>query len=239
MEQRTYEKSKELYELNQRSLVGGVGGNARAPDFGFKPHPLFMTHGQGSRVFDVDGNEYIDYLSAFGPLILGHRHPAVMDAVRRVLDDMGSMFGASHYLELEAAQKVVKAVPCYDLVRFGNTGSEVVAAALRIARAYTGKKKIVRFEGHFHGLGEVIHFSTKPPLEKAGSYKSPKPVSGSWGIPDEFGKLLIIKPWNDKKVIEETKKSAPTKLQQSFSNRLWPTVLSSLQLKGIWSSSES
>ena len=187
----------------------------------------------------MDGNEYIDYLSAFGPLILGHKNPSVMDTVRNVLDEMGSWLGTSHYRELEAAQKVVKAIPCYDLVRFANTGSEAVTAALSIARAYTGKKKIVRFEGHFHGLGEVIHFSTKPPLEKAGSYKSPKPVSGSWGIPDEFGKLLIIKPWNDKKVIEETKKSAPTKLQQSFSNRLWPTVLSSLQLKGIWSSSES
>jgi glutamate-1-semialdehyde 2,1-aminomutase len=203
---RTYEKSLELYEINKLSLVGGVGGNARSPDFGYKPHPLFMTHGEGSRVFDVDGNEYIDYLCAYGPLILGHRPASVINAVKETLDEMGPMLGKSHSIELEAAQKVVKSIPSYELVRFGNTGSEAVQAALRVARAYTGKEKILRFEGHYHGLAEVINFSSKPPLEKAGSYESPNLVSGSWGVPSIFGELLIVRPWNDSPVLEESVK---------------------------------
>ncbi len=200
---KSYPKSKAMFERAQKSLVGGVGGTARGSEFGYRPHPLFMKHGKGSMLYDEDGNSYIDYLCAFGPLILGHRPSIVNESIKDVIDNMGSILGTCHHLEAEAAEKVIDAVPCYERIRFGNTGSEVVQAALRIARAYTGRTKILRFEGHYHGLGETVHFSFKPPADQAGPYESPRPIPGSLGIPEALATTLIICPWNDSAVFEK------------------------------------
>ncbi|MFB3819291.1 MAG: aspartate aminotransferase family protein [Candidatus Methylomirabilales bacterium] len=201
---RSFERSRELYERARQSLVGGVGGNARSPEWGWQPHPIFADRGEGARLWDVDGNEFIDYLAAFGPLILGHRPPRVVAAVREALDHLGSMVGMGHRWEVEASERVVAAVPCYERVRFANTGAEAVQAALRVARTYTGREKVLRFEGQFHGMGEVIHWSTKPKLEVAGPRESPTPIVGSAGVPKVFGETLIVRPWNDLEILQRT-----------------------------------
>ncbi|MBI4573914.1 MAG: glutamate-1-semialdehyde 2,1-aminomutase [candidate division NC10 bacterium] len=204
MRTRSLDRSRQMYERALKSLVGGVGGNARGPEWGWRPHPVFMARGTGPRLWDVDGNAYIDYLAAYGPMILGHRPPKVIAAVREVMETMGSMLGTGHALELEAAERVVAAVPCYELVRFANTGSEAVQAALRVARTYTGREKILRFEGQFHGMAEVIHWSAKPRLELAGPREAPHPVAGSTGVPKVLGDTLLIRPWNDPEILRRT-----------------------------------
>jgi glutamate-1-semialdehyde 2,1-aminomutase len=152
----------------------------------------------------VDGNEYIDYLAAFGPLVLGHRPPAVVDAIVRTVREMGTMFGLGHRLEIEAAESVVDAVPSWELVRFANTGTEAVLAALRMARAYTGRTKVLRFEGHYHGWADQVHYSAKPDLSLVGPPDRPTPVPGTEGIPEVFADTLIVRQWNDEAGLRET-----------------------------------
>jgi glutamate-1-semialdehyde 2,1-aminomutase len=197
-------ESERLYQRALRSEAAGVGGNARSPHAGFKPHPIFVERGTGAYVEDVDGNRYIDYLAAFGPLVLGHRPGPVIDAVVRTVREMGTMFGLGHRLEIEAAESVVDAVPCWDLVRFANTGTEAVLAALRMARAYTGRTKILRFEGHYHGWSDQVHFSAKPALDLVGDEARPTPVPGTAGIPDVMADLLVVRQWNDPDILEQT-----------------------------------
>jgi len=122
-------RSGELFAEASRYIPGGAGSSARTVKFGWKPYPPFMAEGTGSRLRDVDGHEYIDYLLGLGPMILGHRHPAVTRAVTRAVTDLGTCFGLPYELEIEAARKVTEAVPGVDLVRFSNSGSEVVGAA--------------------------------------------------------------------------------------------------------------
>jgi glutamate-1-semialdehyde 2,1-aminomutase len=197
-------ESQRLYQLAQSVEAAGVGGNARAPHAGFRPHPIFVESGAGARIRDVDGNEYIDYLAAFGPLVLGHRPQAVVDAVVRTVRDMGTMFGLGHRLEIEAAESVTDAVPSWELVRFANTGTEAVLAALRMARAYTGRTKVLRFEGHYHGWADQVHFSAKPPLDRVGDPDRPTPVPGTEGIPAVFAETLIVRQWNDEDTLRQT-----------------------------------
>jgi glutamate-1-semialdehyde 2,1-aminomutase len=152
----------------------------------------------------VDGNRYIDYLAAFGPLVLGHRPPAVIDAVIRTIRDHGTMYGMGHRLEIEAAESVVDAVPCWDLVRFANTGTEAVMAALRMARAYTGRTKVLRFEGHYHGWADGVHYSAKPPIDLVGDEERPTPVPGTAGIPEVMASTLVVRQWNDADILRQT-----------------------------------
>ena len=119
-------RSGELFTEASRYIPGGAGSSARTVKFGWKPYPPFMTEGLGSRLRDVDGHEYVDYLLGLGPMILGHRHPAVTQAVTRAVSELGTCFGLPYELEIEAARKVTEAVPGVDLVRFSNSGSEVV-----------------------------------------------------------------------------------------------------------------
>ncbi len=127
-------RSGELFAEASRYIPGGAGSSARTVKFGWTPYPPFMAEGLGSRLRDVDGHEYIDYLLGLGPMILGHRHPAVTQAVTRAVSELGTCFGLPYELEIEAARKVTEAVPGVDLVRFSNSGSEVVGAAVRLAR---------------------------------------------------------------------------------------------------------
>ena len=144
-------RSRELFERASAIIPGGAGSSARTVKFGWRPYPPFIAEGRGSRVRDVDGHEYVDYLLGLGPDILGHRHPAVTAAVAAAIAGYGTAFGLPYELEIEAARKVVDAVPSLEMVRFTNSGSEAVGTAVRLARAFTGRRILVRFEGHYHG----------------------------------------------------------------------------------------
>lgn len=198
-----YEKSRALFEEARQKLAGGVGSQARGLGMGFSPTPVVMERGKGSRIYDVDGNEYIDCFLCFGPLILGHRPELVIRAVTEQINERGSMFGTPHRLEAEVCGRIIDALPSVDLVSFANSGSEAVLVALRLARAYAGKEKIVRFEGHYHGWTDVIAISTKPPLG-AGLPKAPWPWRDSAGTPEAFTETLIPQPWNDPETLEKT-----------------------------------
>jgi glutamate-1-semialdehyde 2,1-aminomutase len=201
MRRRTAESAK-LFERAARSLAGGVGSGTRSPRSGWVPLPVFVAEGSGSRITDVDGNVYIDYAMGLGPLILGHRPPAVIDAVAKVLEERGSLFALAHDLEGEAAAAVIERLRAVELLRFGNSGTECVQYALRFARAFTGREKILRFEGHYHGWSDAIHWSAHPSPAEAGPPDRPLAVPGSRGIPAAVGETLIIAPWNDTEALE-------------------------------------
>lgn len=207
MEQRVTQRqgSRQLFERALRSEPGGVGGSdARGVSGGFEPHPLFMARGTGAYLEDIDGNRYLDYLAAWGPLVLGHRPPRVLEAVHRTLDDMGPTLGFNHELEVTAAEALIEAVPSWERVRFANTGTEAVMMALRIARAYTGRTKVLRFEGHFHGWSDLVNFSNRPDLARAGDDARPIPVPTTGGIPASLADTLVVRQWNDPETLEQT-----------------------------------
>ena len=193
-----FDKSKELYDRACQTCPGGIHSNVRA---NWKPQPMFYDRGHGSHVWDADGNEFIDYVLARGPLLLGHSPAGVLDAVKRQLD-RGLMYAGQHLLEIEAAEKFCSMVPCAEMVRFSNSGSEAVQGAMRLARGVTGRRKILRFEGHYHGWFDNEMWSIAPPLDAAGSRESPKPVPSSKGQVPSDGDNLIVRPWNDFKLVE-------------------------------------
>jgi glutamate-1-semialdehyde 2,1-aminomutase len=190
-------RSQELFKRASAVIPGGAGSSARTAKFGWAPYPPSMAEGSGSRLRDVDGNEYIDYLLGLGPMILGHRHPVVTEAVERAISDLGTCFGLPYELEIEAAEKVVAAVPSIDMVRFSNSGSEVVGTAVRLARAYTGRRVLVRFEGHYHGWQDTVYWSNHVDPAAAGPQESPRPVPAGPGVPLELADTLIVLTWND------------------------------------------
>jgi glutamate-1-semialdehyde 2,1-aminomutase len=199
---RTTARSAKLFEEAARHLAGGVGSGTRSPRSGWLPLPIFVDHAQGAHLTDVDGNVYLDYAMGLGPLILGHRPAAVIEAVTRQITDRGSMFALAHDLEGQAAAAVAERVPSIDLLRFGNSGTECVQYALRFARAFTGREKILRFEGHYHGWSDAIHWSAHPSLEEAGPVDSPTLAPGSSGMPAVIAQTLIVAPWNDVDALE-------------------------------------
>jgi glutamate-1-semialdehyde 2,1-aminomutase len=190
-------RSQKLFDQASKVIPGGAGSSARTVKFGWRPYPPFMAEGAGPRLRDVDGNEYIDYLLGLGPMILGHRHPAVTKAVASAVSTYGTCFGVPYELEIEAASKVVEAVPSIEMVRFSNSGSEVVGTAVRLARAYTGRRLLVRFEGHYHGWQDVVYWSNHVDPEAAGPQESPRPVPAGPGVPLELADTLIVLSWND------------------------------------------
>ena len=187
-------RSQELWQRARKHLAAGVSSNIRLQE---RPAPLYFSHGQGSRLFDVDGNEFIDYVAAYGPLILGHSHPELVEAVQRQVA-LGQTYGGQHEIEVEAAEKIAALVPAMDVVRFCGSGSEANHALFRLARAYTGRTKIVRFEGHYHGWLDDQLVSDHPHSEEeAGALPFPRPVLGSQGqLPHAAGETLVL-PWND------------------------------------------
>ena len=156
-------------ERAKRTIPGGVATAMRAAQ---RPVPLVIERAAGSRMVDIDGNEYVDYVLGFGPMLLGHSPPEVIEAVREQLG-RGFTDGAQHRLEAEVAERVVDAVPCAELVCFSTTGSEAVQAALRIARAATGRRKVIRFEGHYHGWLDPMAVSSPGTEPRAGRRRAP------------------------------------------------------------------
>lgn len=189
--------SKALFDRASQVIPAGAGSSARTVGFGWAPYPPFMAEGLGSRLRDVDGNEYIDYLLGLGPMILGHRHPVVTKAVADAVSTYGTCFGLPYRLEIEAAEKVVETVPGIEQVRFTNSGSEAVGTAVRLARATTGRRIILRFEGHYHGWQDTVYWSNHVDPALAGPASHPRPVAMGPGVPLELTDTLIVLTWND------------------------------------------
>ncbi len=179
--------STRLFNEAQQVIPGGVNSPVRA----FKSvgaNPLFIKKALGSRLTDVDGNEFIDYVGSWGPMILGHCHPEVTEAVRRALAN-GSSFGAPTELEVELAVMIVAAVPSIEMVRMVNSGTEATMSAIRLARAYTGRDKIIKFAGCYHGHSDSL-------LVKAGSGAATFGVPDSPGVPADFAKHTLTATFN-------------------------------------------
>jgi len=187
------DRSAALLERSQRSLAMGVSSGMRKAG---APAPLFFERGEGAWYVDVDGHRLLDYTLAWGPLILGNAHPAVIAAVTAQLA-RGFAFGAQHEGEIELAELITGVVPGVERVIFSNTGSEAVQAALRLARAFTGRPLFVKFEGHYHGWFNNVLVSYKP---KAGDAIAPLPTCGGQP-PHEFADTLVV-PWNDLAALE-------------------------------------
>jgi glutamate-1-semialdehyde 2,1-aminomutase len=190
-------RSAELYRSACSSIPGGVNSTARAPWSGWDPYPLFVDRGEGAYLYDVDGNKYIDYLLGLGPMILGHRPPHVTAAVVEQIQKRGTIFALPTAEEALLANKIVRAVPSIEQVRLCNTGTEAVIYALRLARAFTGRDKVIRFEGMYHGFSDAVYWSKHPAIEEAGPYERPIAVPQGPGLSRAAGEHLIILPWND------------------------------------------
>lgn len=195
------DNSRSLFEKALRVTPAGVHSDVRGLP-GWAPYPIFVERGIGSKVIDVDGNEYIDYRLAYGPLILGHAHPRIISAVGRQLE-RGSMFGACHESEIKLAQKITEHVPCAEMVKFSNTGTEAVMHAIRLARAYTNREKIVKFEGHYHGWSDETFLSVQPQISVAGPEENPTKVPGSQGILRDTERNTLVLPSNNPKALQK------------------------------------
>jgi len=193
------ERSRQLYEQARVYMPSGASSNVRVHLH--EPFPILFKKGEGPRVWDVDGNSYIDYLMAYGALILGHKHPKIIAAIQKQLQD-GTMFGTTTELEIEVAKMVANAVPCAEMVNFANTGTEATMEAIRIARAVTGKDKLIKFEGHYHGHHDSVLFSVDAPSPVSGLEASPTRLAYFPGIPDEVSKTVIVAPWNNIAALE-------------------------------------
>jgi glutamate-1-semialdehyde 2,1-aminomutase len=189
----SFDRSRQLVAEAGAYLPGGVNSNYR---LGISPTPLVFERAEGPYLYDVDGNRLIDYYLGMGPMILGHSPAPVIAAVSEQLQ-RGILFAGQSEVEFAAARMVCQLVPCAEMVRFGSSGSEVVHAALRLARAATGRDKVVKFEGHYHGWFDSVHWSIAPPLEQAGPNESPVPVPGSIGQDLLAGQQLEVLPWNN------------------------------------------
>ena len=182
--------SYQRYLRAQHTLAGGVSSGLRRSA---KPYPLYFRRGQGSRVIDVDGNNYIDYGLAWGPLILGHSSPEIIEAIAKY-SIRGLTFGAQHDLEFEVSELIAGLVPCCDLVCFANSGTEIVQVALRLARAATGRNKFLKFEGHYHGWDDSVLVSYHPTATELAASNG-APVGVGAGQRPHTDALVAI--WND------------------------------------------
>lgn len=188
MTDHSYDRSRALHDRAARSIVGGVNSPARA----FKSvggDPLFITHAEGSRIRDADGNEYIDYIGSWGPMILGHAYPPVVKAIADAAANSAS-FGASAEIEIELAEQVRAMMPSIELLRMVNSGTEATMSALRLARGYTGRTKLIKFEGCYHGHGDSF-------LIKAGSGALTHGSPDSAGVTPGTAADTLTAPYND------------------------------------------
>jgi len=180
--------SEKLYRQAEQIIPGGVNSPVRSCR-AVGTHPLFIAKGLGSKIFDVDGNTYIDYVGSWGPLILGHAHPEVVKAVKTAAE-LGTSFGIPTTMEVELAQMINKMVPSMEMVRMVNSGTEATMSAIRLARGYTGRSKIIKFDGCYHGHADTL-------LVKAGSGAATLGIPGSAGVPADFVQHTLSLRFND------------------------------------------
>ena len=187
-------RSEALFERAQKTIPGGVNSPVRA----FRSvggTPPFIARGEGARLWDVDGNEYIDYVGSWGPLLLGHRHPAVIRALEEALA-VGTSFGAPTEREVELAELICEAVPSIEMVRLVNSGTEATMSAIRVARGYTGRDLTVKFAGCYHGHVDSL-------LVKAGSGVATLGIPDTAGVPSRFAETTITLPYNSIEAVQE------------------------------------
>ena len=192
------QKSKLLYEEAIQHLPGGVTTPIRSF---IKPHPFFVDRGDGSRLWDVDGNEYIDYNNCYGAIIAGHANPIIKKAVQEQLDK-GLLFGVPHEKDTLLVKELKRRYPMMEMFRFTNSGAETTMYAIKVARAYTGKDKIIKMEGAYHGSHDYLLISHHPPVGRMGPAWSPTPHVLSEGVPKDVSKNTIIAPFNDAEHLE-------------------------------------
>lgn len=182
-----FDKSKKLYNEAVKYLPGGVNSPVRA----YKPYPFFAEKAKGSKIYDVDGNEYIDYCLGYGPIVFGHANNKIIEESMKQLQ-LGTDYGVPSEKEVLLAKEVIDRVPCAEMVRFTNSGTEATMSAIRLARGITGKNKIIKFEGAYHGAHDAV-------LVKSGSGAAGKPDSP--GVPEDATKNTILVPFNDEETL--------------------------------------
>jgi glutamate-1-semialdehyde 2,1-aminomutase len=200
----SYSKSQLLLERSKKVLAGGVSSEFRKYNH---PHALFYTHGKGSKIYDADGNEYLDFTLSQGPLILGHSHPHVLKSINEY-SEQGQLYAGQHIKEVELAETIQRLIPSAELMRFCLDGSEAIQTAFRLSRAKTGKQKFLRFEGHYHGWMDNVCWGISAPSAAAlGDLENPEVFPWTEGLPSHSKDEFIILPWNDldllKKVVKE------------------------------------
>jgi glutamate-1-semialdehyde 2,1-aminomutase len=202
------EKSKQLYERTLGVLIEASSSSSRGPA-NFGSYPIFMERGRASRIFDVDGNEYIDWMMAFGALPLGHAHPEVVEAIAEAAAS-SAHFATATPVELEVAELIQKIVPNAERVRFANTGTEAMMAAIRLARGVTGRPKLLKFEGHYHGWhDDLLVSSNVMPPAALGLRSDPVKIPDSSGLNRTALDDTIVVPWNDLAALKQAIENHP------------------------------
>ena len=190
-------ESRRLFERANAVTPGGVQGEGRSAT----PYPLFMTRAQGSRIWDVDGNEFVDFHSSFGAVLLGHNDPRINAAVRRAMDEHGVSFSTANPLEVELAERLIDMVPSAQRVVFSCTGTEATYHAIRLARGFTGRERILKFEGNYHGWHDYVAWSHHFATDEGDGL--PTPVAASAGIPTAVRDLVEVREYNDAAGVRE------------------------------------
>ena len=191
-------ESARLFERASAVSPGGVQGEGRSSS----PYPLFMTRAQGARTWDVDGNEYIDFHASFGAVLLGHNDPRINAAVRSAMDLHGISFSTANPLEVELAERLVTMIPSADKVVFSCSGSEATYHAIRLARAFTGRERILKFEGNYHGWHDYVAWNHHFAMADADG-STPEPIAASAGIPAFVRDLVLVREYNDAAGVRE------------------------------------
>jgi len=198
------EKSKLLFNKALGLVAGGVSSKSRSTFEGYHPFPVFIQRAEGSRLYDVDGNEYIDYLVALGATILGNANPAILDFVSREMRK-GSFYALPFELQLKVAEKLIQHVPCFERLSFVNSGTEANQMNIRLARAFTGKNLLLKFEGCYHGWLDNTCFSLSGvTAERLGPPSKPNKIPATNGMAAHAGDDLLTIPWNDAEILEKT-----------------------------------
>ncbi len=187
-------RGEQLYESAQRHLIGGAGAGGRVHPL--LKRPLYLARGKGSRFWDVDGKEYIDFFTGSGANFLGHDHPAIRAAILQALD-VGVICNGETEYHSRLADMVSEAVPCAETIRFANSGTEATMGAIRIARGYARKPKILKFEGHFHGMHDYLWYNCSAGVGERRPDGTVAPLPDSDGMPEAMGDLVVVVPFND------------------------------------------
>lgn len=193
------DRTRALWKRAQHVMPGGV--NASARHNGALGHPLFFQRGEGAYLYDVDGHRYIDYCLSHGASLLGHGHPGIAAAVEEALS-LGSMLACETEIQVKVAERLLPLFPGMDMLRYACSGTETTWHALRVARAYTGRYGVVKFEGHYHGVNDTVGYSHWPDLDEAGPAGAARPVPDSAGIPPGNADLVRILSFNDTEALE-------------------------------------
>ena len=201
--EKKYATSKKIFEDSLKYIPAGVNSTARMVKSGWDPFPISVEKGKGSHVTDVDGNEFIDYLLGLGPDILGHCNPEVTSAVTKHINEVGTVFALASELDGVVAKKMTECVDSLEKVRLSNTGTEAVIYALRLARAFTGKHKVIRFEGMYHGFSDSIYWSKHPSANAIDENGRCVPEPQGPGLPMGLSQNLLICQWNDLDMLRE------------------------------------